>query len=482
MGSIDGGALEALTFGDDPIILDVSEDGHTLIGFVNVDGEADEFDGTDVKVIEITLDPNSDDYTVTMSGMFDNGEETFFDDFSGIGGGNKDFFPLNSSTDPGSLEDLLVTGLVPGTDSVNTDSDDVGTNDQWLNNNTTEIIRLDYVTNVSGDPTDISTLAYTAHYTVNDAGFRVRQLQGSKTTAREVKVTVYDTIGDPQDNDFITDGPGDSSGTASDERDTITSVTITDATDGADYLFEPGDLSAGGFTVTFNADGSVNIDGLFTNDEVEVATADGYNQMEIMNVTDGGQLGIALDMFSIDGGQLGDPIDLSFDLAVTDEDGDAPANDDATLDITLLPEINGTGGADDLSGNGSAEILNGLGGADTLTGNGGDDILNGGTGADTFVFNFDSSSGTDVGVDGNDAITDLALGETLQFDDVIDSVTTIGGLEALVTVVDDGTDTTITYDTGGATITLENVSTGVGPAGYDSLAELDVDYNLVVVS
>ena len=38
-----------------------------------------------------------------------------------------------------------------------------------------------------------------------------------------------------------------------------------------------------------------------------------------------------------------------------------------------------------------------------------------------------------------------------------------------------------TFDTGGATITLENVSMGVGPAGYDSLVELGADYTLVVV-
>jgi Ca2+-binding RTX toxin-like protein len=100
-------------------------------------------------------------------------------------------------------------------------------------------------------------------------------------------------------------------------------------------------------------------------------------------------------------------------LAVTDEDGDAPANDDATLDITLLPEINGTEGPDVLSGDGSDEIINGLGGADTITGNGGDDILSGGDGADTFLY---------VSVlDGNDIITDFVNGtDTIDLDGLLD--------------------------------------------------------------
>ena len=38
MGLIDGGADVALTSGDQPILLDISADGHTVIAFVNVDG------------------------------------------------------------------------------------------------------------------------------------------------------------------------------------------------------------------------------------------------------------------------------------------------------------------------------------------------------------------------------------------------------------------------------------------------------------
>ncbi len=55
----------------------------------------------------------------------------------------------------------------------------------------------------------------------------------------------------------------------------------------------------------------------------------------------------------------------------------------------------------------------------------------------------------------------------------------IAGLDSAVTVVDDGVDTTITFNTGGATITLADVSFG---GTLDSLAGLDAaGYNVEIV-
>ncbi len=100
-------------------------------------------------------------------------------------------------------------------------------------------------------------------------------------------------------------------------------------------------------------------------------------------------------------------------------------------------------------------------------------------GNDVFVYVFDSSDATSVGVDGSDTIADMSVGDTLRFDDLVDTVTDIAGLDSAVTVLDDGVDTTITFDTAGATITLTGISLG---GTLDSLADLDAAaYNIEVV-
>jgi hypothetical protein len=419
-GGEDGDALTG-TIGDGPSV-ELTSDDHkillmgfgtdTLMGFVDND-DSGTINVGDTKIMEITLDPNSDTYTVTMFGMIDNGEEVIFDDFSGIGGGLNVFFPLDSSSNPGSEQDLLITGTVPGvtpTSTVNTDNDDVGTGDQWLDSEIDEIIRLDYVENVSGDSTDLSTLTYDTHYTVNDAGFRVRQLQGNKAITRSVEIKVYDQDEDPQGSDFNPDGIGDPA-----EQDDITRVTVYDASTDTEYVFTSDDTQ-GAFTVTFNADGngSVLIEGLSENDEVTVSTDDGFNQMEILNQTDGNNLGIALDQFSFGELQEGEPIDMSFDLLVTDADDDTSSG---TIDVTLLPEVTGTG--DD----------------DVLSGSGDDQIFIGGGGADTFEFTLAADEGTDSIIDFS-----TVEGDILSFTDVVD-VDAPGGIDiedVVVSFVDGG--------------------------------------------
>ncbi|HEX9790264.1 MAG TPA: hypothetical protein VGA60_06350, partial [Kiloniellales bacterium] len=471
-GSFDGGAAEVLTAGGHEILL-TGFDSASLQGFVDLNDNGLIDDGAGSLVLQIDLNPDASDesldtYTIQLFGMIDNGEQIIFDDFSGIHGNNNVFFPLNSSNDPSAPEDLLITATVPGTSTVNTDNDDVGTGDQWLNNDDTpadgEIIRLDYVENVAGDPDDINTLSYTQHYVVNDAGFRVHQLQGNSSISRSVLVRVYDEDDDPQGSDFATTGAGDPA-----EQDDITSARVEagDGVFGASYDGLVFDGVANVFvddrlTFTFNADGSVKIDGLLTDDQVFVSTDDGFTQMEIQNVTSGGNLGIAVDSFVIASQQSGDPIDLSFDLQVTDSDGDTNSG---TLDVTLLPQLNGQPGVvnDTLVSNGDAEILVGGLGNDTLTGDGG---------ADVFVFNL----GVD---DGDDRITDFASSEDrLHFTDVVDGAgDDIQDVDDMIaSIVNDGSGDVQVNFTNGGSVVFE----GIAFAAQTSIADL-VDTNTQVI-
>jgi hypothetical protein len=379
-----------------------------------------------------------------MFGTVDNGAQIAFDDFSGFSGNNNVFFPLDSSTEPGDVKDLLVTATIPGTSTVNTDNNDVGSGDQWLNNDDTpvdgEIIRLDYVENVAGDSDDMSTLTYDQHYVVNDAGFRAVEFQGNKSIDRSVLIRVYDEDDDPQGSDFATGGAGDPA-----EQDDITSARVERGADeiafsydgvvfdGVANVFTDG---GSGLTFTFNADGSVQIDGLEEGDQVFVSTDDGFTQMEVQNVTSGGNLGISLDNFLID---------MSFDLEVSDEDGDSLVVEDA-LNVTLLPQISGDGDANELEGTSF------------------DEIFVGGGGADTFVFDFSGDGfGDDIVADFVDA------SDILSFEGVggAADVTELNSLIATVTnsqdLDDDGNNDDVTVDfTDGSSITFFDLNTELG--------------------
>jgi len=401
MGSIGGEPVEALVSGGHQVIL-TGFGTDTLLGFLDENDNGVLDGGETTEVIRIELQPGTDEYTVTLSQMIENGEQIVFDDFSGLGGNNNVFFPLDSSSDPGAVQDLLITATVPGTSTVNTDNDDVGTGDQWLNNNATpangEIIRLDYVENVAGNPDDISTLSYAQHYVVNDAGFRVNQLQGNSSISRSVLVRVYDEDDDPQGSDFASAGAGDPL-----EQDDINSVRVegSDGTFGASYdgvVFDgvANVFSDGRFTFTFDADGSVQIDGLLENDQVFASTSDGFTQMEVQNVTPGGNLGIALDNFLIGVQQTGDPIDISTEVTLTDSDGDAVSSD---IDITLVPNLLVVGSnSSDVDGQQAlhtvANPANALSGA--IAGSDGNDLLIGDPGGVEVSGQFNIAIAVDV--------------------------------------------------------------------------------------
>jgi len=401
MGSIGGEPVQALQSGGHQIIL-TGFGTDTLTGYLDENDNGVRDGGENAEVIRIELMAGADTYTVTLSQLIANGEQIVFDDFSGIGGNNNVFFPLDSSSDPASVQDLLITATVPGTSTVNTDNNDIGSGDQWLNNNSVpangEIIRLDYVENVAGNPDQISSLSYDQHYVVNDAGFRVNQLQGNSSISRSVLVRVYDEDDDPQGSDFASSGAGDPS-----EQDDITSVRVEagDGTFGASYDGVVYDgvanvFTDGRFTFTFGADGSIKIDGLLTSDQVFVSTDDGFTQMEIQNVTSGGNLGIALDNFAIGVQQSGDPIDIATKVTLTDDDGDSVSAD---INITLVPNLLEVGSnQSDLDGQPSLHTVanpeNAVSGA--IEGSDGNDLLIGDPGGVEVAGQFNIAIAVDV--------------------------------------------------------------------------------------
>ena len=77
-----GGAIVPLTSGGQPVVTQFVEGTNTLIGFVNVDGNPDEFDGTDIPVFELTLDTDGN-FTFTLNGPIDHPDDAVSDPVNG---------------------------------------------------------------------------------------------------------------------------------------------------------------------------------------------------------------------------------------------------------------------------------------------------------------------------------------------------------------------------------------------------------------
>ncbi len=458
MGSIGGAPDAQLTSGGGDILLDVSPDGHTLIGFVNFGGVATQFDDADDKIFEITLNPGGDSYTIDMDGTIDDNTALVFEDFRQAPAGNNDFIGLDDPRVPPDDEnqDLLFTGGDPsvGGDEVNTSSSGVGVNSQDISAN--EQLRIDFVTGVNlsdgtegsgtGDSKLITTLFYDGHYNVNNTGFTLVQTGANAANRVDAYIQVYDST----DSDPIGALPFEPATLLDDPLDNITRIQVWTAmpSDGGTLLEDTADLGTfddATIVVTFDPFGPEGaiVEGLLVGYHTIVFTGDGFSRMEITNLTTGSDLGFTivddptqyidfstpLDPFVVspasndtfDVGEIaigslmsGDPITMSFDLEVTDSDLDAAPGttpDSNELNIMLLPEISGAG---ILTGNGDAEFITGGAGVDTITGNGGDDILTGGASADTFVYDFAT-----VGTFGDDTIADfLSAEDILSFDGV----------------------------------------------------------------
>ncbi|MFM7845525.1 MAG: beta strand repeat-containing protein, partial [Planctomycetota bacterium] len=141
-----------------------------------------------------------------------------------------------------------------------------------------------------------------------------------------------------------------------------------------------------------------------------------------------------------------------------------------------IENLIGGGGADTLTGNSLNNTITGGAGNDIITGGDGDDMLNGGAGNDTYVFNADSSLGSDTldetggGTDTLDFSTTATAGVTVDL--TVGTAQTVNSNLTLTL----GTGTNFENVTGGSgndSITGNaNVNVLLGSAGNDTLVGL----------
>lgn len=157
----------------------------------------------------------------------------------------------------------------------------------------------------------------------------------------------------------------------------------------------------------------------------------------------------------------------------------------------------GEAGKDTLCGGDGNDELDGGSDNDTLVGGEQDDTMTGGYGSDKFVFyvfngenDMNHSWLDSMELTSTDEILDPEFIDILYFDVADPTITSAADLDALVHVVDDGTDVTIWFDrdgdgswTGDAedSIILRNMGIEPGEDGISSLVELLSSINIQVV-
>ena len=147
-------------------------------------------------------------------------------------------------------------------------------------------------------------------------------------------------------------------------------------------------------------------------------------------------------------------------------DGDDVLDGDDGDDV-----LNGGTGSDQLNGGAGRDMLFGWSGNDVLSGGAGNDSLSGGGGADRFVFD---------GLDGSvDVITDFETGDVLAVGNMLTGYSA-GQETEFVTLVDNGTSTTVQVDADGAangsayqSIVVLNGVTGVTLDDLVSAGQID---------
>jgi hypothetical protein len=454
--------------------------------------------------IDITLNANGT-WTFDVNADVSNGTQTSFTDLTSTKAGNDNFAAIgaNSGVNNSSNTDVLISAqdAANAAATVNTDSDSIGINNQSIGAG--ETVRFELVTSITSPAATTTGFAFSQYAGTNSFQQEVAQVGGSPTNT--VTINVGAVFEASQDQNFAYEFGTLDAGEALQD---INSVTIFDFTKtgntkvavGQVTIVDPGDnlphdvtvLGGQTYTVTFNADGTVTIEGLGATDEYKIGTPTNFNSVlvesDASNTTT-----YDLGIFSLGTFNAGTPMDINLPIIATDGDGDivdsivmativngtagnfvGTSGDDSNTGNTGDNVLAGNAGNDTLNGGDGNDTIYGGSGNDTLSGGIGNDILRGGTGADTL----NGGAGNDQFILSNAAITNGAGNVDIIQDyaagDVID-ITQILNVAAGTDIVADGyvristTTGAIQVDIDGSAgsgatwVTVATMNTGVTP-------------------
>jgi hypothetical protein len=289
---------------------------------------------TNLSVFTMKVNPGTDNYTIDFDRALDDGSGVSLTNLGFATAGNKNFNYIDVAD---TTQDLLFSGYnrsagnVVSIGTVNTNNTAIGVNNQSMNDG--DNLRIDFINSPTVSGSASNTYDYAAspgHYAVNNFSFAIVQVGGgTPADAIEIWVRAYDA-----DN-------VDPTGTSSlihfnelgdDPQLAITGIQVNGVALNLASLATDG---SGGYLIT----------GLDLNDRVTVSRAGGYDRLEIENATSmSASPNPTLNGESFDIGKFiftkvnsGNPLEMKFDLALEDADGDKVVIDNA-ITLTSLPE------------------------------------------------------------------------------------------------------------------------------------------------
>ncbi|MCL6741878.1 DUF5801 domain-containing protein [Sphingomonas sp. RB56-2] len=353
--NIVNGDDSGFTSGGDEIDYWLSNNGQTLQGRTN------STNGTDGELVfTVQLNQGAGTYTVTMEGTIDNGAGVSFDNLTSSKAGNLDVRAVGD-LDPNNPVDLILTASASGNNAtINTSSSTVGAANQSMDQG--ETVRIDFVENAVANAAKANGFSYDGHIGTKEYIQLIPQVQGSQTETVAFRVYALNTSN--ADTAVIDDTPVGANPAFSDASTVaITTVTIDGYNDGPDdgTPNEPAVTVALGpvntwTTVAYGvyarleSDGSVTFTGVQEGDRYGISTGTDFNALAVTSLATGigpaGHLSTTnsfdLGVFAIGQVDTGDPINLAFDLKLTDADGDSVVVTDA-LQIQIDPAADAPG-------------------------------------------------------------------------------------------------------------------------------------------
>lgn len=290
------------------------------------------------------INQNAGTYTVTMAGDIDNGAGVSFDNLTSTAAGNADFRGVGADSAATAVDLLISAGVGANSATVNTDSDSIGAANQSMDSG--ETVRIDFVSNLTSGAATTSGFNYSAHVGTSSLLQTIPQVQGSQTETVAFRVYALNTTDTAANNPDRDPAGGFTNSTII----PVTTVTV----DGYAPGEVPVTVAIGGIGVwtpiaygvyaQLQADGSVIFTGIQQGDQYGFSTGTDFNALAVTalpaGIGPGGNLSTTnsfdLGVFSIGQVQTGDPVNLAFDVQITDRDGDSLLITDG-IQITLNP-------------------------------------------------------------------------------------------------------------------------------------------------
>ena len=297
---------------------------------------------TGTKIFQVTLQPDgslgtsNDTYTVELFAQIGASQQQQVSDFSALGSSSQQFKALDVAS---TTQDLLFSGYERASTGISNSSagsavqasgTGVGVANQSLNDG--DALRIDFVNSATVTVGNNNQYNYTTHYDINNFRLTIVQVNGTPPAdAIEAWVRIYNADDDPSGATTATDAANLADDT---QLNTITDIKVNGVS-----------LTLG--SLTSDGTGGYLIRNLDLNDQILVtASGSGYDRIEIENarstpanpdasLNDTDFTGFDVGAFAFVTTVTNIPsVDLSFDLALTDADGDSVVMAGA-IDITL---------------------------------------------------------------------------------------------------------------------------------------------------